>query len=335
MFIVPYFLLAMQVPPELNKELILSTLTQEEIFAKFGLEVTNKPIRNPFRKDKKPSCYFYINGRNKMVYFVDHAIKVHWDCFNYIMYLYDCSFYASMIIIANKFNLSCIRAYTFSKESKVDFKEEKYEKVIRDNIKKIITFKYRGYREEDLLYWIKYEIEKETLIKYRVYPIDILYVNDEHTYTYQKNDLCFAYHLGDDDFKVYFPLRTNKWLSNCDKTVIQGYRQLADTGDLVFITKSLKDVMCLDQLGYSAVAPQSESNDISDLITELQKRFTHVILFYDNDDTGIAMSYKYGDKFNIPVILTPDKEQKDISDFIEMYGSDSAMDFIEQTLSTL
>jgi hypothetical protein len=93
--------------------------------------------------------------------------------------------------------------------------------------------------------------------------------------------------------------------------------------------------MCLDQLGYSAVAPQSESNDISDLITELQERFTHVILFYDNDDTGIAMSYKYGDKFNIPVILTPDKEQKDISDFIEMYGSDSAMDFIEQTLSTL
>jgi hypothetical protein len=45
--------------------------------------------------------------------------------------------------------------------------------------------------------------------------------------------------------------------------------------------------MVLHELGYPAIAPQSENANISEpVISSLQLTFNRVVVFYDNDETG-------------------------------------------------
>jgi hypothetical protein len=72
--------------------------------------------------------------------------------------------------------------------------------------------------------------------------------------------------------------------------------------------------MVLHELGIPAVCPNSETNYISNsLLTELQKRFTYVVSFYDYDNAGITGATK----LNIPYMFM--FKTKDISDYILKY----------------
>ena len=55
--------------------------------------------------------------------------------------------------------------------------------------------------------------------------------------------------------KIYQPYSNFKWLSNTSASDLQGLSQLPDRGDTLVITKSLKDVMCLDIWDIPAIAP--------------------------------------------------------------------------------
>lgn len=60
-------------------------------------------------------------------------------------------------------------------------------------------------------------------------------------------------------------------------------------GDLLVITKSLKDVMCLYEYGITAIAPCSENEFLTD--TQYQKvksKFKHITLLWDNDYAGVS-----------------------------------------------
>ena len=65
---------------------------------------------------------------------------------------------------------------------------------------------------------------------------------------------------------------------------LQGYSQLPRNGRTVFITSSLKDIMCLAGLGYPSFALQSEMLvPREETISEAKARFKEVIVLYDND----------------------------------------------------
>lgn len=60
-------------------------------------------------------------------------------------------------------------------------------------------------------------------------------------------------------------------------------------GDLLVITKSLKDVMCLYEYGITAIAPCSENEFLTN--TQYQKvksKFKHIALLWDNDYAGVS-----------------------------------------------
>lgn len=122
-------------------------------------------------------------------------------------------------------------------------------------------------------------------------------------------------------FKIYRPLEQepNKWLSNCTTYDIQGYEQLPPKGDLLIITKSLKDIMVLHKLGYIAIAANSENTLIPDkAIKDLSNRFEKIIILYDTDLPGIHGAKSMRDTYNLKCILIPRKYKiKDISDFIK------------------
>lgn len=90
----------------------------------------------------------------------------------------------------------------------------------------------------------------------------------------------------------------------------------------------MKDVMVLRELGYNAIAFNSEGIPtkgengafVRETIEHLKSRFERVILFLDNDVAGKEYSHKISRHYGIPYVLIPDGEPKDISDYLAKYN---------------
>ena len=119
--------------------------------------------------------------------------------------------------------------------------------------------------------------------------------------------------------------------------MLQGAHQLPAEGDLLVVTKSMKDVMCLYSLGLTAIAPNSENLFLTESQFEkLSKRFKKIVVFYDNDLPGIHNMNQIRKKFNIDCIFIPRSYgAKDISDFHAKYGREKTLNLIERAWRTL
>lgn len=81
--------------------------------------------------------------------------------------------------------------------------------------------------------------------------------------------------------------------------------------------------MVLHELKFPAIAFSSEAiptrgenaKFVRSVIDQLLFRFERVILFMDNDQPGKDYSNKLSNHYNIPYVLIPDGEPKDISDY--------------------
>ena len=79
---------------------------------------------------------------------------------------------------------------------------------------------------------------------------------------------------------------------------------LPKSGDILVVTKSMKDVMVLYQLGIPAIAPISENCFLTEAqYNKLQSRFKYIVLLYDNDRPGLRSMISIRKRFNnvIPV----------------------------------
>lgn len=101
--------------------------------------------------------------------------------------------------------------------------------------------------------------------------------------------------------------------------IIQGYNQLPNKGELLIITASLKDALCLTAIGINAIAPQSENTTLSSsVIEELKTRFNKVFIMFDTDNAGIKNALKFSKLYNIPYLMLPnDNVGKDVADYKE------------------
>ena len=142
-----------------------------------------------------------------------------------------------------------------------------------------------------------------------------------------KEKPMFAYSVYS-KFKIYRPFyKQKRFYTNCLTVDIQGWEQLDYSNDTVFITKSMKDVMLLHELGYSAVAPNGEGHSIPPkAIDILRKNFKHVIVLYDRDIHGMASARKLLNKHkDFDFMLTPRNTSKDLSDYYQKYGKEETI----------
>ena len=123
------------------------------------------------------------------------------------------------------------------------------------------------------------------------------------------------------NFKIYRPFadKYTKWRNNLTEYDIQGYAQLPSKGDTLIITKSMKDVMCLYEMGIPAISPSSESTFIpNDILEGLKKRFKRIIILFDRDNAGVKYLRKMSLKTGLEGLLVHKKfKAKDISDGIK------------------
>ena len=191
------------------------------------------------------------------------------------------------------------------------------------------------FTEVDKMYWSKYCIKESTLKKFDVFSIKYFLCNNIVRGIYKNDNPMYAYKV-DNKFKIYRPLASKytKWRTNLTTENIQGYAQLQEFGNILFITKSLKDVMCLYEMGFAAVSPSSETTFIpEDILEELKKRFKHIIILFDRDEAGVKNARKYSKEYGLDAIFVHKKfKAKDVSDAVDSAGFLAIKDWLTKTV---
>lgn len=91
-------------PIELSKELILSRISEEQIFEHYGVPIQKGLFCSKLRNDKNPTVSLYRNKRGRLI-IKDFGSTFCSDCFGYVQELFQVSYYTALQIIANDFNL--------------------------------------------------------------------------------------------------------------------------------------------------------------------------------------------------------------------------------------
>lgn len=319
----------------LSLEEILKHTTEYDIYAyylgsKFDV---GKIMSSPFRQDLKPSFGIFKSSTSNALLWKDQGTGKTGNVITFVRELKD--FYHNKQALKAIWEEVVIGNLSISKRGKVI--TELYK-----SLKTSISVKRRNFCEADNAYWDKYNISRDTLALYNVQPISFFWVNDvQQGLTYSKDSPMYAYKIFD-KFKIYRPLsetKKDKWRTNCTSIDLQGYEQLPKTGDLLIITKSLKDVMVLHELGYTSVALHSENDRLyKNIYNNLQHRFKRIVILFDNDKPGLESAIKLSNKYELQYIYLDSSllelyNIKDISDYVSVFGKDSASELLKSLLT--
>lgn len=323
---------------QITKEYIYSHgINQESIMGYYtGADINSrKLIVSPFRVDNHTTCSFY-KSKSGILYLHDFATNEHINCFEAVMKLYNCNYYEALKIIAKDFGLI---------DNNISSKPiPKIVESIKESNSAKIQVQIKDYSEKELEWWNQFGISIKLLKKYHVYSLQHVFLNGELKFSSSEKCPIYGYYFGkdkngDEKWKVYFP--TNKghgirFLNNLPNKKLQGYKQLDKVGDILIITKSMKDCACFRGYNINAVAPSSESTFCSEeQLKEFKSRFKHIIVMYDQDKAGkhnmykIRLLYPELDYFVIPSYL----KAKDFSDLRKMYGEEKTRELLNQCLN--
>jgi hypothetical protein len=310
---------------------IYSQINQQTLMDKYFPDtvVLGKMYCNPFRFDKKPTCFFNWTKRG-----------------NFCFYDYAHPEYAGGVIdiIRLRYNISCKEAIDMIckdyniQDNGIRTKEVvpiKETKLVQSEYKKKYTafnITKRNWSITDTRYWTdRFDISIDLLKEYDIFPVKSYskksYIDKDfiHQYDYSTDDPCYCYKFDYDNeilVKLYRPLAKDKqvkWRTNTNDSIIQGYKQLPASGKTLYICSSMKDALVMINCGYIAIAPQAEGIKINkSVIEDLKRRFNNIYIIYDNDSAGIKFMKSHSIEYDLPYIILEDDKAKDLAELYEL-----------------
>lgn len=309
-----------KLPDNITLDWILSKVTEYDIYAKYiGQFKVGMIYNSPFRKDKNPSFGIYYSKRTKQLLFKDHGTGECGNIVKFVSLFTGKTEYNDILSdIVDKLNITNNTKLVSSKQ-------------YIPSTETVIGVVRQEFTDVDINYWKQFNISINTLKKFNVNSIKYYLCNGIVKGTYKRENPMYAYKVYN-NFKIYRPLadKYTKWRNNLTDYDIQGYEQLPQKGDILFITKSMKDVMCLHEMGIPAVSPSSESTFLpKDVLENLKKRFKSIILLFDRDSSGCKNSIKIYNQYKIkPLFVNKKFNSKDISDAVKNNGFDTIKKWI-------
>ena len=316
---------------EITKEFLLSKFNEETFMTYYlGIPVKKGLFKSPLRGDHVPTCSFFRNKAGELI-FKDFSGAFYGNFINVVMYKYQCNYYKALKIIASDFGL----IGTSIKKTPI-----KVQETFKDSGQAVINVEIQDFTEQELKWWNKYGITEKILKKFKVYSCKNVWLNGNYFAKSAQNNMMFGYYGGIKDkvelWRIYFPQRKEyRFLSNWNSNKIQGFNQLPKTGNVLIITKSMKDVMTLYSVGIPAIAPNSETLFISDnVLSNLKERFNRIFVLYDNDLPGISNMNKIKKLHPELNYLWIPRETgaKDISDLHKLLGKKNFNVFLKEKL---
>ncbi len=323
------------IDPKITKEFLLSKNSEETYMAYYlGIPVKKGLFKSPLRTDNHTTCSFF-RGKSGNLYFKDFATGQCLTFEGVVMEKYHCTYHNALKIIAKDFGFiqtSGVKKQEIKIQSKFDSEKETF-----------IQVEIKDFSESELKWWNSFGITEATLKKYKIYSIKTVFLNGTIYAQSTQHSPIYGYYFGKkeniEQWRIYIPKRKEfRFIGNVSTKTIQGYKQLPDKGKLLVITKSMKDVCLLSTLGIPAIAPNSETQFVSDkILNELRTRFINIALLYDNDLTGVRFMNKIRKLHkDLIVCMIPRKyEAKDISDFYKKYGKNKTVELIKESIKRI
>ena len=323
------------IQPKIDKDFILSKINQESIMQHYtGNDVTSKKlVTSCLRSDNHVTCGYY-KSKSGVLYMHDFATGEHLDCWNLVMKMFNVNYYQALEIIAKDF---CLVESNIVKTKPIIVPE------IKETESAIIQVQIKSFTQKELDWWQQFGINKKILKKYHIYSLQYVFLNGELRFSSSEKCPIYGYYFGKDKnskelWKIYFPFNKEKgirFINNLPKKVLQGYHQLPKTGDLLVITKSMKDVASMYGFGITAVSTPSESTFVSDKqLEEFKSRFKHIVVLYDSDRPGKHNLWIIRKKYpELNYFVLPNNLEKDFTDTLKVIGTDKMKELIEQFMS--
>lgn len=318
-----------RIEPKITKEFLLSQNNQETYMSYYlGLPVKKGLFKSPLRSDRHTTCSFF-KGKSGTLYFKDFATG---DCLSFegvVMKKYNCDYHKALKIIASDFG------FINSSTPKV----VKVQPVFKEDKQTFIQAEIKSFEPYELKWWADFGVTQKELNKYRVFSCKTVFLNGSIFAQSTQHNPIYGYYFGKkenvEQWKIYMPKSHLRFIGNISQKVIQGYHQLPKKGNLLIITKSMKDVCAFSRLGIPAIAPQSEVTFLPDkMIEELKTRFKFIVVMFDNDLPGISNLNKVRKKFpEFIYYWIPRKYgSKDFTDFIRDHGLEAAKNLIKENI---
>lgn len=339
----------------LTSEDILNEVSEEDIFKIIIKEPILKDkgalYRAPYREDSNPDCYFEnYNGVLSFVDFADYQSSK--NCFMFLQRVLKLTHNEVLQYIYGHFNLgSGDGKFRLKDKQENDHVEE--EKLVKSFKERTITYLPREFGYKDKKFWSQYGISKENLIKDGVIPIQMYRSTSKHGkyFTIACMDEAYAYtkfttlkgKLKPNKVKIYRPYANKeaKWFTNCNQNDVGYLEELPEKGDLLIITKAYKDCRILKNFGIVSCWVQAEGIFPNrEILQNLCARFKKIMIWFDNDSTGIAHSARLVSVLNdiesnkATLIMLPPKllkeSVKDPSDFYAKKGKEETIKFLTE-----
>lgn len=328
-----------------SKSDILKYVTEESIFElvfKFK-PVEYEYITSPFREDRTPGCYFEVkNGRLKFVdfgsrIFIRGVQMLNIDCYDAVQQYFKLPTYSSTLMFIQK--------HLIEGKDLEEIPRKEYVPVSK--VETSIVFDARQFLISDKEFWLdKYEIQLDQLKEDRVFPVSKYTIHSsKKSFTDIPKTLTYAFtDFESKKVKLYFPFVTGKYrfITNCTQNDLGGIRSLPKTGKKLVITKSYKDWRVLTNQGLVCIWLQAEVMFPNlTILLPICNRFDSVVVFLDNDETGIKFGMDLTEIINsyIPgkashIYLPPRLLEESISDpgdLIHRQGRAQLLSFLSYT----
>lgn len=318
--------------PKITKEFLLSKNNEETYMTYYlGIPVRKGLFKSPLRSDSHVTCSFF-RGKSQNLYFKDFASGKCLTFEGVVMEKFGCDYHTALRIVAKDFGYinDAPRKQAIKIQPKFEGEKETF-----------IQIEMKDFSEAELKWWGSFGITKDILGKFKVYSCKTVFLNGNIYAQSAQHSPIYGYYFGKreniEQWRIYMPKRKEfRFIGNVPTKTIQGYKQLPKSGKLLVITKSMKDVMCLYSLGIPSIAPNSETQFVSEkVLEELKQRFEHIVLLYDNDLTGIRFTNKIRKQYpELIVSIIPRKTgAKDISDYYHAYGRKKTQELIKESIT--
>ena len=294
--------------------------------------VINKAILSPLRHEKNPSFYVYKGKRDGSYRWYDHGTGEGGNVFSFLARFNN----VDINIIKRKININ-----------KPEINDVNYE--VKFKIIKAVN------TSDHLSYFKQYFIDINYLNKYDVIFADLIYKKTDSGYyesnrsvpgkpifaylynRIESNCFCIVNKICKDEqfYKIYFPMaKTRRFESNLRGLWVDGFRQLEYKSDMLIITKSRKDVICLDVLGFESISFNCETVNVDiEFIDILRGKYKKLYVLYDNDNAGIKGAIKLSERHRLNMIIIPNEyKTKDVSDTIKEYGVEKTKEIINDLI---
>lgn len=303
------------------------------------LGIVNIPcvINAPYRKDDNPSLSLYISKLGN-IRFRDFATNETGGIIDLLMKIWNTDFQETKrrVVLDNS-----------KVDSELQIKTKRLTKSKKIVSSYNIEVQTREWRDYDLEYWELYGISLPWLKFGDVYPISRIFFIDSNggkrVYPAEKYAYCYVeFKDGKKSLKIYQPYsKVCKWMSKHNSSVWDLWTKLPPSGDILIITSSRKDALCLwENTGIPSTSLQGEGYIPKEkIVNQLKSRFTTIYILYDNDFTadenhGRIDGQKMCKMFNLKQIELPEEYKcKDPSDFVKMHGRKGLYDIIQKLIN--